>query len=40
LALKKKDKITDEKIFASLEFDFFRVQFKLAFRIRSLFLKA
>jgi len=34
---KKKDKNTEDKIFASLEFDFFRVQLKLAFRIRPFF---
>jgi len=36
LNAKKKDKNTDEKVFASLEFDYFRVQLKLAFRIRPL----
>jgi len=36
LSPKKKDTCTDEKIFASLGFDFFRVQLKCAFRIRPL----
>jgi len=31
---KKKDISTDEKMFSTLEFDFFRVQLKFAFRIR------
>jgi len=31
---KKKDINIDEKAFASLEFDFFQVQLKFAFRIR------
>jgi len=34
LSAKKRDINTDEKNFALLEFAFFRVQLKLAFRIR------
>jgi len=33
---KKKDTNTDKNIFAPLEFDFFRVRLKFAFRIRPL----
>jgi len=38
LSAKNKDKDPDEKLFASLEFNFFRVHLKLAFRIRPLVL--
>jgi len=34
LSAKKKENSADENFFASLEFDFFQVQFKFAFRIR------
>jgi len=34
----KKNIITDKKFFSSLEFNFFRVQFKFAFEIRPLFI--
>jgi len=36
LRVKKNDKSTDEKVFVSHEFDFFRVQLKFTFRIRPL----
>jgi len=38
LSAKNKNKNTDKKTFASLEFGFFRVQLKLAFRLRYSFI--